>query len=160
MKFKKIAVSVTVVFTLLAISLYSTPHIVISSDGGILFSHPASEGMIFSINFIHSVNQSSVEEFFIIRENSIFLSALEFEDFGAGMPTQLEDGQVLLSLPCGRMRIEGFERPVTGLNYIVGHVADLILYIEEKHVPLSDLAPRGTVVEFGIRRKGVFNARI
>ena len=116
--------------------------------------HPTGEGTVFSVEYIHSINQSHVAEIFEVRHNAINLMALEFEDFGAGMPTELEQGQSLIHLPDGRMRIEGFgnDRTMDGLRYMVGHAADLVLYIEHKRVHLNELAEPGTVVEFTFLR--------
>lgn len=125
----------------------------ISSDGEALFSHPAPEGTFFSVKFIHSVNQSPVAEIFEIRNETIKLSALEFEDFGAGMPTDYE----IITLPSGRMRIENFDRATENLNYIVGRATELVLYIENMRVPLSDIAEPGTLIEVNFKRLNFWN---
>ncbi|MCL1877494.1 MAG: DUF1850 domain-containing protein [Defluviitaleaceae bacterium] len=116
-----------------------------------MFSHLVSEGDGFTVWFIHSVNQSPVAEIFEIRNEEIVLSALEFEDFGAGMPTEIQPGQALTHLPCGTMRIDGgFD---TGeIRYMVGRATDFVLYVGTERVMLNELADPGTLVEFSIRR--------
>ena len=144
-----------VIVILLALPLYfSSQNLVLTnrSTGEILFAQPVQDGIKFSIKFIHSVNQSPVAEIFEIRQNQITLVSLEFEDFGAGMPTELEQGQSLTHLPDGRLQIDGFDRTMSELRYMVGHAADLVLYIEQKRIPLNQLAEPGTLIEFEIRR--------
>lgn len=100
-------------------------------------SFPVLEGEEFSISFIHSVNQSLVTEFFEIRQGQITLSALEFESFGAGMPTELEPGQYLTRLPGGIMRIDGFNRSATGLHFLIGRETNHTLYVSGQSIPLK-----------------------
>ena len=61
-----------------------------------------------------------VSEIFEIRQGKIILTALEFESFGAGMPTELEAGQSLTRLPNGVMRIDGFNRSAKFLDFFIG----------------------------------------
>jgi len=148
-------------FAVIAVALLinTTPQLMLFSfDGDVLFTRPAYEGLEFSVEFIHSVNQSPVAEIFVIRNNEIVLQALEFKDFGAGMPTEIEYGQKLVHLPSGMMRIEGFNRTMDNLHYMVGHAACLVLYIKEERVPLSNLAEPGTLIR--IETRGRINVRI
>jgi len=61
-----------------------------------------------------------VSEIFEIRQGKIALTALEFESFGAGMPTELEPGQSLTRLPDGIMRIDGFNRSANFFDFMIG----------------------------------------
>lgn len=144
-----VAGAATIAVFLLIASFVPAPHLVLSrfDSGETLYIYPAAEGFVFSVEFIHSVNQSPVAEIFQIRGGEIFLYALEFVDFGAGMPTEQE----IIRLPCGTMRIE-FDRDATQPNYIVGREAELVLYIGQTRVPLNSLAEAGTVIEFTYRR--------
>ena len=91
----------------------------------------------FSVSYMHSVNQSKVTEIFEARQGQIVLTALEFETFGAGMPVELELGQVLTRLPGGVMRIDGFDRVIDDMRFLIGrdtkhmlHIGDLSVYLE------------------------------
>ncbi|MCL1844395.1 MAG: DUF1850 domain-containing protein [Defluviitaleaceae bacterium] len=131
-----------------------------------MFSHPVSEGEGFTVWFIHSVNQSPVSEIFTARQARvseatrapeadndfrIVLTALEFEDFGAGMPTEIQPGQTLTHLPCGTMRIENIETELPELRYMIGRATDFVLYVGRERVPLNELAEPGVIMEFSIR---------
>ena len=116
---------------------------------------PINEGDVFSISFKHSVNQSTVTEIFQTRQGQILLTALEFEAFGAGMPTELEPGQTLLYLETGGMRIENFDRIIHNFYIIVGSV-DMYLQIgEQTSQRLQNIAAPGEPVRFIFQRRGI-----
>lgn len=121
------------------------------ADQGVLFTARLESGDEFAVRFIHSVNQTPVTEFFTVDGGRIFLTALEFESFGAGMPTELKTGQTLISLPCGTMRIEGFDHDIGELIYIVGHTAHTLL-LGGDEIPLNTLAGTGQTVRFAHKR--------
>lgn len=116
-----------------------------------------SEGAEFSITFIHSVNQSPVTEIYHIEQNQIVLAALEFESFGAGMPTYLQPQQILRHLPGGIMRIDNFERVLDSFVYLLDHSNQMTLHFEDKSIPLSTLAEAGQALRFSFRRGGLFH---
>ena len=99
------------------------------------------EGGEFSIEFIHSVNQSPVKDTFIIENGMIRLLSLRFYAFGAGMPTSLEEGQEL-SRDGDAMIITGFNSSFRELNYIVGTISDHLLFINGETVSLRELCGR------------------
>ena len=98
---------------------------------------PINEGDIFSISFKHSVNQSTVTEIFQARQGRILLTALEFEAFGAGMHTDLQDGERLVYLPCGTMRIEGMERIFDSIVFSIGYETEHTLHIGGRKIPMK-----------------------
>jgi len=106
---------------------------------------------MFAISYVHSVNKSIVLELFDIRQNQIILTALEFETFGAGMPTELEPGQTLTHLPGGGMRIDGFDRYINNLQILVGYNTSHTLHLGKKSIPLDTLVDPGQPVQFTIR---------
>jgi len=129
------------------------PYLVLQNAecGRVRFTHPAPDGETFSIVYIHSVNQSPVAEIYEIRDRRIVLVAFEFEAFGAGIPTELEPGQTLIHLPEGGMRIEGFDRVMTDLHYLIAHATDLTLHIGSSEIPLTSLDEAGQSLRFSVR---------
>jgi hypothetical protein len=91
------------------------------------------------------VNNSPVRETFAIkRDGSITATEVRFFSFGAGMQTDLEEGQ-RLSRDGDALVITGIteaETPRRELNYIVGTVSDHLLYINNETVSLRDLCGR------------------
>jgi len=152
-----------VVLAALATALLSSfflgvPYLVLTNDqrGALLFRAQVQEGETFSVSYIHSVNLSPVTEIYQIQGGEIVLIALEFEAFGAGMPTDLEPGQVLIHLPQGGMRIEGFDRVIDDLRYLIGHGADLVLHLGPDQIPLNTLDGAGQSVQFAFRRLNIW----
>jgi len=86
---------------------------------------------------MHSVNQSRVTEIFSVRNGQIILDAVEFEAFGAGMPTELEPGQTMTRLEGGVMRIDGFNRTIYDMQILVGSDTDHILHVGDLDIPLK-----------------------
>ena len=104
----------------------------------------------FSIRFIHSVNISPVTEIFQIREGEIVLTALEFYTFGAGMPTEPQDGQTLIHLPEGGMRIDGFDRVMDGMRYSIGYDTEHTLRVGTRKIVLDTLESAGRRIRFDV----------
>ena len=92
----------------------------------------------FSIEFIHSVNQSHVRETFKIEGRKIRPVSARFFSFGAGMASDLEEGQKL-SRDGDALVISGFSSSYRELNYIVGTVSDHLLFINNTVYSLRDL---------------------
>ena len=106
-------------------------------------------GDVFSITFIHSVNKSPVTDFFEIREDGIYGIKTVYYGFGAGVPTELEEGQTLTYGEDGSMIITGMNVRMNNLIYRVGTVSDHILDLEdESGISLRELCGRNARVGF------------
>jgi len=147
------------VLVVLAAALFlplSARTLVSTADGALVLRHTLDPYETFAVSYTHSVNLAPVREIFVVRGAVIYLSALEFDTFGAGMPTELEPGQLLVHLPDGGMRIEGFERPVGDLRYMVGYTSQLTLHLGSAvPIPLESLAQPGQTVHISVRRLNV-----
>lgn len=53
------------------------------------------------------------------------------------MPTELEPGQTLTQLPGGIMRIDGFDRAATALQFLIGQETGHTLEIAGQSIPLE-----------------------
>ena len=109
-----------------------------TNSGWLYGKWPLEEPKEFAIEFIHSVNQSPVREFFKIEGNMIRLVAVRFFSFGAGMLSDLEEGQTL-SQDGDALIISGFKTSFKELNYIIGTVSDHLLIIKDEHLSLREL---------------------
>jgi hypothetical protein len=121
-----------------------------TASGKVLGSWPVDNGAEFSIEFIHSVNQSPVRETFKIDERQIRPVSVRFYSFGAGMQADLEEGQTM-SRDGNAMIISGFNRTFTVLNYIVGTVSDHLLFVNGETVSLRELCGRNAHIRIRIR---------
>ena len=121
-----------------------------SASGRVYGKWPLAEADEFSIEFIHSVNQSSVRETFVAIQDMIRLRQLRFYSFGAGIPSSLEEGQEL-----GRdgdaLIITGFNTSFSELNYIVGTVSDHLLIINGETISLRDLCGKNAHISISLK---------
>ena len=103
----------------------------------------------FSITFIHSVNKSPVTDYFEVREDGIYGVKTVYYGFGAGVPTELEEGQTLTYGDDGSMIISGVDVKMKNLIYRVGTVSDHILTLEDgSEISLRELCGRSARVGF------------
>jgi hypothetical protein len=107
----------------------------------------------FSVEFVHSVNNSPVKETFAVsRDRGITVLEARFYSFGAGMPSAPGEGFVL-SRDGDALVARGFagknaER--RELNYIVGTVSDHLLYINGETVSLRTLCGRNAHIKIEV----------
>ena len=121
--------------------------------GELLAEFPVRSGDNFSISFVHSVNKSSVTDVYEVRGNAIFVVSTIYYSFGAGVQTEIQEGQTLEYGEDGSMIVSGFNKRMDNLSYIVGTVSDHILEINGRSVGLRELCGKNTCVRFSIRRK-------
>ncbi|MDR2246060.1 MAG: DUF1850 domain-containing protein, partial [Treponema sp.] len=107
----------------------------------------------FSVEFVHSVNNSPVRETFAVnRDGGISAVEARFYSFGAGMPSDLEDG-LKLSRDGDALVLSGFADAGPGrreLSYIVGTVSDHLLYINGETVSLRNLCGRNAHIRIQV----------
>ena len=107
------------------------------------------DGEGFSVGFIHSVNKSPLTDFYEFREHGIYVVKTVYYGFGAGVQTQLEEGQHLEYGDDGSMIITGFDKKIPDLIYIVGTVSDHTLVLDDgEEISLRDLCGKGAKVRF------------
>jgi hypothetical protein len=121
-----------------------------SDSGKVYGSWAAEEGSEFAVEFIHSVHLSPVRDTFRIEGGWIRPVETRFYSFGAGMQTDLEEGQ-RLSREGDAMIITGFTSSFKELQFIVGTVSDHILFIKNERISLRDLCGRNAHITIGLR---------
>ena len=109
-----------------------------------------SEGSEFSVEFIHSVNKSPVIDVFVIRDGKIVADRTIYSAFGAGVQTEIEEGQTLEYDENGNMVVSGFNIVFPEVKYIVGTVSDHILTLDGEQISLRDTCGRNARVVFEI----------
>ena len=112
---------------------------------------PLGEDHIFSVSYTHSVNKSMVEEYYLAQKNSITLVKARYHHFGAGVATELNEGEYLTYDDEGYMVINNMQISVPQLIYKVGTVSDHILHIGDESWHLKDYAPELSSVIFEIK---------
>ena len=109
-----------------------------ANSGKLYGKWPLKETGEFAVEFNHSVHQSPVRESFIVKDKTIRPVAVRFSSFGAGMQSDLEEGQTL-SRDGDALVITGYSSSFGALNYIVGTVSDHLLFINGETVSLRKL---------------------
>jgi hypothetical protein len=112
---------------------------------------PVEDGDEFSVEFIHSVNKSPVRDIFVIRDEKIYADRTVYSAFGAGVQTEIEEGQTLEYDEEGNMIVSGFDIEFPKVKYIVGTVSDHVLEIRGESISLTALCGRNAHVYFEIR---------
>ncbi len=123
-----------------------------SETGEVIELFEVEEGTVFSVEFIHSVNKSPVKEIYVIKDSKIFADSTEYYAFGAGVQTELEEGQTLSYGEDGSMIVSGFDMEFPKLKFVVGSVYDHILEISGESISLTELCGKGEKVYFEIRK--------
>ncbi len=111
------------------------------------------DGDEFSIRFIHSVNKSPLTDVYEIRNHRIYVVRTIYYGFGAGVQTQIEEGQTLTYGEDGSMIVSGFDREIPNLSYIVGTVSDHTLILGGEEISLRGLCGKNAMVAFSCERK-------
>lgn len=153
------AVVVTIVASVFILYALTVPALVLkdADSGEIYAAYPVHDGAEFSITFIHSVNKSPVTDVYQIRDMEIYVIRTKYYSFGAGVQTEVEEGQMLEYGPDGSMIVSGFNRRIDTLSYIVGTVSDHTLEVGGKTVSLRELCGRNTAVRFFCERRLFLN---
>lgn len=112
-----------------------------------------NEGDEFSVTFIHSVNQYPLTDVYQIKNHSIYVVRTIYNNFGAGVQTEIEEGQTLEINENGEMVVSGFDMEMPYLSYIVGTVSDHTLTLNDKEISLRELCGRNTKVSFSCEHR-------
>ncbi|MBR5266774.1 MAG: DUF1850 domain-containing protein [Lachnospiraceae bacterium] len=146
------AIMVVVIAAILAFTYRSGDYLVLrNGDTNEEFARfRVSEGDEFSVRFIHSVNQYPLTDVYEIRDSKIYVVRTIYNNFGAGVQTEIEEGQTLEINENGEMVVSGFNLEMPWLSYIVGTVSDHTLTLHGKEISLRELCGRNSKVAFSI----------
>ena len=131
---------------------FSTEFLVLydSDSGKRYITEKAENGLMFSVEFVHSVNQTPVKDTYIIENEKIRAYSTTYRSFGAGVQTALQEGQKMTYDDQGNMVITGFDITYDPLRNIVGTVSDHILEFGGEEISLRDTCGRNARVVFEI----------
>ena len=112
-----------------------------------------SEGDEFSVTFIHSVNQYPLTDVYQIKDHKIYVVRTIYNNFGAGVQTEIEEGQTLEFNENGEMVVSGFDLEMPYLSYIVGTWSDHTLIINDTEISLRETCGRNSKVSFSCEHR-------
>lgn len=149
------AIAVAIVASVFVYCIFTKPCLVIrnTDTGKIVSQYPVSPGDRFSVTFVHSVNKTPVTDVYEIRKDGIYVIQTIYYSFGAGVQTEIEEGQTLEYGDDGSMIVSGFDKKMENLSYIVGTVSDHILEIDGQTISLRDLCGRNATIKFSYTRR-------
>lgn len=128
-----------------------------NASGTVVWECPMREGESFAIRYTHSVALSTVEDHFVIKNAIIHLDKTIYHDFGAGLPSVPEQGQIMTT-DNGRIVMSGYDRSFESFDVRVGRVARhmLLLPFDNKmqELPLANFAPAGSALTFSYAPQG------
>ena len=153
---KKAAAAITALVLAAAVFLLFIPkgHFLVLTyerTGEEIARYPFSPEDTFSVSFIHSVNKSPVIDRYEIRDGKITVVETTYYHFGAGVQTELNEGEVLSYGEDGAMIISNINKTTDPLLYVVGTVSDHILTIHGQEISLRDLCGRNALIRFSYR---------
>ena len=99
------------------------------------------------------MNQYPLTDVYEIRDSKIYVVRTIYNNFGAGVQTEIEEGQTLEINENGEMVVSGFELEMPWLSYIVGTVSDHTLTLHGKEISLRELCGRNSKVAFSVETK-------
>lgn len=118
-------------------------------DTGELYArYPIGEGDRFSIEFKHSVNLSPVIDIYEIQDGDIYVEETVYYHFGAGVQTQLNEGETLTYGEDGSMIVGNIHQLRNDVQYIVGTLYDHLLTVGDEQINLRQLCGKNTKVRF------------
>ena len=149
-----ITITAAIITVIAAVGLSSRCLTLRDSDSGRLIARwPVDEGAEFSIEFVHSVNQTPVRDVFVVAGMCLRPVETFFFSYGAGMQSELEPGQTLVTHDDGSQSITGYNTESEALHYIVGTVSDHVLTIGGDDLSLRDFCGRSAAVTLRVERE-------
>lgn len=149
---KCVKVAAAIIVTIIAAAFLLSPHYFLTvrdRDSGQLYGrYPMKDGERFSIEFKHSINLSPVIDVYEIEGKDIYVEETIYYHFGAGVQTQLNEGETLTYGDDGSMIVGNIHQQRNNVGYIVGTVYDHVLTVNGQEISLRDLCGRNTAVRF------------
>ncbi|MCR4426287.1 MAG: DUF1850 domain-containing protein [Firmicutes bacterium] len=130
------------------------PRLVVRTQAGtVLAAQPATPGCEISIRFTHSVARTPVLETLVVEGNRLKLRETLYQDFGAGLPSELGPGEEMSLEPDG-VRITGMSRYFDHVRFHVGGIARHQVILGDRVLDLADLVGPGTQIDITVVNYG------
>ena len=127
-------------------------YLIDNKNNKVLATYNLSNNNTFSIEFVHSVNKSPVIDFYTYdKDNNIILYKTEFFNFGAGIPTELENNEYISYGDNGEIIINNINKIIKPLIYVVGTVYDHKLFVDNKIINLNDQFGKNKHIKFIVK---------
>ena len=126
--------------------------ILYNNEEKILATYPLETNDYFSIEFIHSVNKSPVVEYYKFdNDNNIYVYKTIYYNFGAGVPTELNENEVMSYGDDGSIIIDHIDKKIDNLTYYLSSIYDHILKINDgKEISLWEVCGKNMIISIKI----------
>lgn len=111
----------------------------------------------FVISFTHSVNKRPVHDYIRIDGNHFVITKSRYDSFGAGMPETAIDGMNLKLGDDGMLELTNINRSLPEITVFVGTIAEHILRVGNRTIPLAQLVIPGEALRFTLEKVSLFN---
>jgi len=148
---KAAAAIILIIAAALSASIFNPQHYLTLRErdsGDLIARYPMEEGDRFSVEFKHSVNLSPLIDVYEIVDGDIYVEETIYYHFGAGVQTQLNEGETLTYNEDGAMVVGNIHQKRNNMLYIVGTVYDHMLTVNGQVVNLRELCGRNGNVLF------------
>ena len=137
-------------FFVICILYMTRPVILVEGDGKVLFTVTAEAGMQFSTRFIHSVQKTPVEEYFVINEDcsGFVLKSTRYQSFGVGLPFLESDGT--FRREGDSFIMDNLNRSINTLALRPGVGTKLSITINGQILPLYEMVRLGSLIRVSI----------
>lgn len=127
----------------------------VAGGGRVLYERQVAPGDEFEIRYTHSVARTVVLEKFRVRpDGKITVFETIYQDFGAGLPSELDEGAQVEVGP-GGVRITGMERVMSSIPLRVGSIARHQIAFGSDVVDLISLVESGERVDIAVAAKAL-----
>ena len=113
-------------------------------------SYALSAGEEFSVSFLHSVNLTEVTDVYYADGDTIVCDKCVYSSFGAGMPTEWEEGWTV-SYEGDKITLSGLDIRQKEVTYIVGTVYDHVLHLGGEDIVLNELCGKNAEITLKIK---------
>jgi hypothetical protein len=118
-------------------------------NGRLYARYRMEEGDSFSISFIHSVNRLPLWDIYEIHEGKIYVEACKYGNFGAGVQSDLNPGEVMSFTEDGFILITGIHQDRSNMRYNIAGISDHMLELPDGTlINLRELCGKGAPVWF------------
>lgn len=128
------------------------------NTGKIVFSGSIDNYANFHVSFTHSVNRTTVNEYYRIENQKFYAYKTTFYSFGAGMPDGSENPEVQMKFnDDGLVEIENINRELNEFTYMVGTYASHTFHTENENFKLEKYVEPQEPALFKIRRVSIYH---
>jgi len=127
----------------------------VAGGGRVLYERQAAPGDEFEIRYTHSVARTLViEKFRVTPDRQMLLYETVYQDFGAGLPSEPDEGAKMELTPFG-VRITGMERVMSSIPLRVGSIARHQIALGSDVIDLISLVESGERVDIAVAAKAL-----